>query len=192
MLIRTLLSSTLIVCSISCWSQNYFLPTPKDWQTETFSFPIEFAPKIPFTGSEELRFTPGWGNTLSDEHWSYCFLWWIKADSKIDAVNLKAYLEQYYSGLVNRNIIKRNIDSSKVVPTVAQVKVSNDNKSYTATVSMLNYMNQQPVTLNITIQIKDCADAGMKAIFISVSPQSGTHFVWKKFNEIWKGFTCKK
>ena len=42
--------------------QSFVLPAPDGWGKETISFPIDFAPDIPYVGTEELRFTPGWGN----------------------------------------------------------------------------------------------------------------------------------
>ncbi len=174
-----------------CWSQKHVLPEPKGWGIETFPFPIEFAPNIPFSGEEELRFSPGWGETESDQLWSYSFLWWVKSDSKLDAASLKKYLEEYYGGLVGRNIEKRSIPASKVVPTVATITAGKDkSKPFTATVSMLDYMGLKPIKLNIEVNVKDCSANGKKGIFFMVSPQPRTHEVWKTFDSIWNGFTC--
>src|SRR5262249_29244884 len=152
-------------------AQEHTLPVPKDWSTETFPIPIEFAPNIPYVGEEELRFSPGWGDTTSVQRWSYCFLWWIKADSKLDAASFKKYMEEYYGGLVGRNIERRKIPAHKIVPTKATI-TTNKNASlpYAATVDMLDYMRQKPMKLSIDVHIQECTSNGKKGIFFAVSP----------------------
>jgi hypothetical protein len=180
----------LVICGFVS-GQNHTLPEPKGWETETFPIPIDFAPGIPYKGSEELRFAPGWGDTKSEQRWSYCFLWWIEADSKLDASSLKKYLEEYYGGLVGRNITSRKIPASKVVPTNATVtETKNADKPFTATVDMLDYMSQNPVTLNIDVNQKICTANGKKGFFFSISPQPRTHAIWQEFQAVWNGFKC--
>jgi hypothetical protein len=163
------------------------LHAPPGWQHEIFSFPIEFAPHIPYQGFEEVHFTPGWGDTASEDLWSYCFVWWINGDSKVNQITLKENLEEYYNGLVSRNIIRRQIDSSKVVPTNADVDLLKP-EVYAATVDMLDYMSQRPVRLNINISVKQCKNK--KAVFFAVSPQQASHHIWSEFASIWKDFRC--
>jgi hypothetical protein len=181
----------LLIASIITFGQKHVLPEPANWGTETFPFPVEFAKGIPFTGYEELRFTPGWGDTTSVEHWSYCFLWWIDDSAQLDRSKLTSYLEEYYNGLVSRNIESRKIPASKVIPTRAIVKEnSNPSNPFTASVNMLNYMAQKPITLNINVNAVHCTASKKKGVFISVSPQPMNHPIWGKFAEIWKGFKC--
>ena len=35
------------------------LPAPDEWRKETFKFPLQFAPGIPYEGLENVRFSPG-------------------------------------------------------------------------------------------------------------------------------------
>ena len=65
----------------------YKLPFPDGWNVERFSIPIDFAPGIAYKGVEDIRFAPGWGDKKSEEYWSYCFLWWLNPDAKIDATS---------------------------------------------------------------------------------------------------------
>jgi hypothetical protein len=191
MIQKNLLVLICMMTTIIAQGQKHVLPEPKDWGTETFPIPIEFAPNIPYTGEEEVRFSPGWGDTTSVQRWSYSFLWWIKADSKLDAVSLKKYLEEYYGGLVSRNIERRKIPARKLVPTVATITENkNASRPFTATVSMLDYMRQKPMKLNIDVSIQECAANGKRGIFFAVSPQPRTHAIWKDFENIWSGFRC--
>ncbi len=186
---KILVLISFVTLSFSVFGQDHVLPERKDWGVEVFPIPIEFAPHIPFKGQEELRFSPGWGDTTSVQHWSYCFIWWVDKDSKLDAKSLKAYLEEYYGGLVSRNITSRKIPKSKIVPTVAQVQAGSGS-SFSATVSMLNYMRQKPMRLNIEVSVKVCDTNGKKAFFFAVSPQQKSHAIWADMRDFWKGFKC--
>jgi hypothetical protein len=186
----------LVLSFTSASSQSFYLPVPADWRVETIPFPIEFAPDLPYQGVENLRFAPGWGNTDSEELWSYCFLWWIGADSKISRQSLEKDLESYYGGLVSRNIIRRKIDSKLVVPTVAIFKETSAGKggerSYAGTISMLDYMSLKPVTLRINVHLIQCVKEGKLGVFFEVSPQPQTHRVWQQFKSVRDGFLCAK
>ena len=139
----------LILLAYNSFGQSFVLPAPDGWGKETISFPIEFAPDIPYVGTEELRFTPGWGNAKTEEYWSYCFLWMINDDAQVDGATLGKHLKSYYDGLVGRNIVSRKIEQSKVVPIISNVEATsgrNANYTYEGTVSMLDYMEQKPIT----------------------------------------------
>jgi len=176
------------------YAPAYNLAFPKEWDVERFQFPIDFARQIPYKGIEDVRFAPGWGNKSSEEYWSYCFLWWIDANSVIDAVSLQEDLKLYYTGLVGRNIEPRKIPKEKWVPVKANIKkiktLPGDAETYSGTVNMLDYMEQQPMTLNALIHLQNCNTKNHKAVFIEISPQPATHIIWKKMNELYSGFQC--
>ncbi len=196
MLKKFILLFLLTLPILAVQSQSFYLPVPDKWSTETFSFPIEFAPQISYSGEEYLRFSPFWGDTKSDELWSYCFLWWITADSRISQKSLENDLQSYYSGLVGRNIIRRKIDSALVVPTLTQFKEvkteKGDGKTFEGTVKMLDYMGLRPVILQVTVHVIPCAIEGKIAVFFAVSPQPRSHPVWQQFKIVHEGFRCNK
>ena len=176
------------------WVAPYHLSIPDGWTTEHFSLPPEFAPQITFKGVEDIRFAPGWGDSKSDEHWTYSFLWWLEGSPKIDAAILQASLKPYYEGLVSRNIT--SVPANKIVPTDATVKklttAPGDGATFNATVNMLDYHTQQPMTLNCLIHVKECKDQEHTAIYFELSPKPLGHPVWKKMNLIGDSFGCKK
>lgn len=185
----------ITVCVARAQDQSFYLPVPDGWRVESIPFPIEFAPRIPYAGAEHLRFSPGWGDTKSEELWSYCFLWWIQPDSKVSNASLERDLKAYYSGLVGRNIISRKIDSALVVPTITEfneVENTKDKKAYAGTVKMLDYMSLRPVTLQVEVQLIPCLKEGKLAVFLAVSPQPKTHAIWQKFRVVQEGFRCAK
>jgi hypothetical protein len=113
---------------------DYNFSIPKEWQVERMTFPIDFAPDISYSGVEDLRFTPGWEFTTSEEHWSYIFLWWVDGNPNINDTILQKNLKIYYIGLVTRNITKRYIPANKIIPTVTTIRkietTQNDTDTY--------------------------------------------------------------
>lgn len=176
------------------WIPPYNLLTPKGWEVERFSIPIDFAPEILYKGVEDVRFSPGWGDEKSEHYWSYTYLWWLEGDQKIDAPVLQKNLKAYYEGLVKRNIISRNIPAGKVVPTSVIIKnIDNEGESlatYNGAINMLDYMTQEPITLNCLVHVKNCKSQNRTAVIIKISPKPYPHPIWKEMNRIKKSFEC--
>ena len=66
--IPSILLLLLLAMAAKAQKSAYTFPVPHGWGSETIPMPIKFAPKIPFTGMEELRFVPDWGKAGSDEY----------------------------------------------------------------------------------------------------------------------------
>jgi len=190
------LKQKLDIFDADTWQPPYNLAIPNGWNVERFSLPPDFAPQITFKGVEDLRFTPGWEDTLSEEHWSYAYLWWLAGNPKIDEVTLQENLKAYYSGLIARNISRRKIPANKIVPTNTVIKkvktAANDIETYSGTISMLDYIAQRPITLNCLVHVKSCKTQNRRGVFIEISPKPFGHSIWKEFGNIEESFDCKK
>jgi hypothetical protein len=75
-------------------------PVPPGWRSETIPFPLDFAPTIAHTGSEELRFPKGFFDPASPEYWSYAFTWRTTDEAVLDATALASELTIYFQGLI--------------------------------------------------------------------------------------------
>jgi len=178
------------------WDAPYTLGFPKGWDVERFLIPIEFAPQILYKGVEDIRFTPGWGNSKTDEYWSYAFLWFLDGKPGITEKTIEHDLKAYYTGLVGRNIVPRKIPNDKLIPVKAafkQVKTyTGDLKTFNGTIHMLDYMAQIPIVLNCIVHIKSCPGKNNTFIFNEISPKPYTANVWQSLNQLWAGFSCDK
>jgi hypothetical protein len=178
------------------WEAPYYLPLPKDWGIERFLVPISFAPQILYTGVEDIRFTPGWANVKSDEYWTYAFLWYldgsVKTNKKIIAGNLKAY----YTGLFTVNSDSTKVAALKLKPVITAFKkvptAKGDIKTFSGTIEMIDYMQQEPITLNCIAHLKSCPDEDKSVLFYELSPKPFTHNNWLLLNQLWVDFKCKK
>src|SRR4029077_8811621 len=74
-------------------------PIPTGWKHETFPLPPSFAADLPYQGSEDLRFMPGWSSPDAADFWSYEFVWWLNQPPTFDAASFGASLATYFRGL---------------------------------------------------------------------------------------------
>jgi len=177
------------------WEAPYVLDSLKGWDVERFLIPISFAPSIPYKGVEDIRFTPGWAKKTTNEYWSYAFLWYLDGKVALDAKTIENNLKAYYTGL-----IKVNSDSSKIAdklfPVTSSIKSrtaeKEDLKTFEGSVTMLDYMSRQPITLNIVIHIRACTGKDKTFAFHEISPMPYSDDVWKRLHQLWVNFKCNK
>ena len=177
------------------WEAPYVLDTLKGWGIERFLIPISFAPSIPYKGVEDIRFTPGWAKKTTNDYWSYAFLWYLDGRPAFDAKTIENNLKAYYTGL-----IKVNTDSGKIAdklfPVTSSIKSiateKEDLKTFEGSVTMLDYMSKQPMTLNLVIHIRSCAGKDKTFVFHEISPMPYSDDVWKRLHQLWVNFKCDK
>jgi len=177
------------------WEAPYVLDTIKGWDVERFLIPISFAPAIPYKGVEDIRFTPGWAKKTTNEYWSYAFLWYLDGKVALDAKTIENNLKAYYSGL-----IKVNSDSAKIAdklfPVTSSIRArtteKEDLKTFEGSVTMLDYMSKQAITLNVVIHVRICAGKDKTFVFHELSPMPYSDDVWKRLHQLWINFKCNK
>lgn len=178
------------------WESPYYLPTPEGWTTEQFPIPIGFAPQIPYTGVEDIRFSPGWGNAASEEYWTYAFLWYLDGSPETNAEIIAGNLKAYYTGLIQVNTDTTKISTGIFQPvTTSFTKIltdKDDSETFTGTIGMVDYMQQKPITLNCRVHLKYWPEAGKTIIFYEISPQMFTHKNWKMLDQLWTDFRLEK
>lgn len=178
------------------WDAPYTLGFTKGWDVERFLLPASFAPQIKYKGVEDIRFAPGWGKSSSGEYWSYAFLWYLNGHINTNANIVEKNLTAYYTGLVASNIEPRKIATEKLVAVKTAIKkvktVTGDLKTFSGTVYMLDYMEQQPITLNCIVHLKSCAGQNKTFIFNEISPQPYSDKIWQSLHQLWNEFSCSK
>ena len=185
--------------SLTSYSQEiktdslYTLSAPANWGVERFPIPIVFAPQIPYKGLEDIRFTPGWAKAASDEYWSYAFLWYLEGSIKMDSKTIESNMQLYYNGLIASN--GPNIPKEKLIPVLTSFKEvqkqKDDLNTFSGTISMLNYMTQQPMILNCKVHVTSCKGQTNTFVFYELSPKPLSHSIWKSLDAIWADFNCK-
>jgi hypothetical protein len=142
----------------------------------------------------KTRFTPGWGEAISEQYWSYSFLWFLDGKHEPDAATFEQHLQAYYTGLIGRNIERRQIPKEKLFPVFVKIQstkpAQGDAGSYEGTIHMLDYMEQKPIVLNCLIHVRSCPGRDNTFVFYEISPQPRTHPVWDELDHIWSAFNC--
>jgi len=177
------------------WEAPYVLDTIKGWDVERFLIPISFAPSIPYKGIEDIRFTPDWTKKTTNEYWSYAFLWYLDGTVTLDARTIENNLKAYYTGLIKVNSGSSKI-ADKLFPVTSSIKSrtaeKEDLKTFEGSVTMLDYMSKQPVTLNVVIHVRSCAGKDKTFVFHEISPMPYSDDVWKRLHQLWVNFKCEK
>jgi hypothetical protein len=163
-------------------SKDYTIVVPPGWREEHMTIPLDFAPEIPYVGTEDAYFPQGWGNSGSHEYWTYAFVWRLDGAPTLDAGTLKQNLTDYYRGLVGRNIQRRGILASALVPisaTLTQISADPwDSATYTGTIHTLDYMTPAPMTLYCRVSVKASGNTGHTLAFFQISPYPYRDSVW--------------
>jgi hypothetical protein len=176
------------------WQAPYHLPTSEGWDIERFPIPASFAPSIAYKGVEDIRFTPGWAKSGSDEYWSYAFLWFLDGAQNFTSKIVETHLFAYYTGLFNANTDRTKIDTTKLVRVKATVQskkaAPGDIKTFEGMVLMNDYMTRKPITLHLRVHIKSCEGQNKTFAFFELSPRPYTDKVWSSLDQLWVGFRC--
>lgn len=143
------------------------------WQAETFALPPAFAPELP-TGTESLRFSPGWRNPSAEGFWSYAFVMWINEPAP-DAARIDDLLEKYYNGLMTSFAAGRDISST---PARVDVVRTAPNR-YEARMHLIDaFATFEPIDLRIVVDA--VAETDLRTILsIQVSPKPKGHAIWR-------------
>jgi hypothetical protein len=169
---------------------TYELPKPAGWGSETFPLPPAFAPEISYNGIEDIRFSPGWAKSGSDQYWSYAFLWLVEGKHSLTVEKLSNYLAAYYKGIYTVNL--KDKPAPKPGFTTARfqkIKTAGpDQETYEGSVTTLNYLNHEALLLHVRVHLRNLPGTKATAIFFEVSPQPHTHAIWKDLGEVINGF----
>jgi hypothetical protein len=161
------------------------LSAPENWKSEIIPFPIGFAPDIDFVGIEDLRFTPGWADSTSQEFWTYMFVWYIEKDSPMTESKLTAYFNGYYDGLMGVDS-KNQADatnSNQLDKTNCQFVKTNE--GFTGKMSVYDrFFTKDYMTLNIKVKESFCPKTNKQIIRCDISPKAFDHQVWGIFDDV--------
>jgi hypothetical protein len=147
-----------------------------DWGKEIFHFPISFAPKIPYTGVEEVVFPKNWIKKDSADFWSYVFVWAIENETEVNAMDLNLNLTRYFNGLND------DVPEDQMVQTSVDLKRNsnpNDSAEFIGTVNLFDHFaTNAEIQLNARIYSNYCETNGKLILLFRFSPQAFEHPVW--------------
>jgi hypothetical protein len=168
------------------------VPAPEDWRKETFQFPLVFAPKIPYQGSENVRFSPGWDRFGEETGFSYVFVWDLKAQA-VATEDLEDHLETYFNGLMNGVAAGRKVEA-KPIPAAAALHPMTAVRGWTrgwgAEVRTWNAFSKgEPLLLHGEVAYRECAPGRMQ-VFFAFSQARRDRPIWEQMRAIRQATEC--
>ncbi len=151
---------------------------PERWAAETFDLPPAFAPILP-SGSESLRFSPGWRDPKAEGFWSYAFVMSINEPAP-SAARVGELLKTYYDGLTSMFAEGAGKDISG---TPARVDVTDiaDGK-FEAKMRLIDaFATFEPI--DVRVLVESVAKTGATSLVcIRLSPQPASHAIWRSLD----------
>jgi hypothetical protein len=165
---------------------------PAGWRSQSFQFPLQFAPSIPYEGTEHVRFSPTWTHFADDDGFTYVVLWELKR-KPLEAAELERALDVYFDGLMELATKTRNIEDPGTVSQVALHPMSTPTGWSAATGGKLWTWNAfskgEALTLNLEVTQRECT-AGATQVFFAFSKAARDHKAWEELRRIRAQTAC--
>ena len=184
----------LTVGSILAYGQGNesILSAPDNWQSEIIPFPLGFAPAIDFVGFEDLRFSPGWSDSTSQEFWAYSFAWYIEMDSAMTESKLTESFNIYYDGLMGAVFNNQADTTNSIQLDKTLCLFVKTNAGFTGKMRVFDsFFTKDYMTLNIKVKEFFCPKTNKQIILCDISPKTFDHPVWKIFNDVKLEVNCE-
>jgi hypothetical protein len=166
-------------------------PVPTGWKHETFALPPEFAPSLPYHGTEDLRFMPGFSSPTAPDFWSYDFVWLLDQRPAFDAASLAAALTTYFQGLATEvGGSKYQLDPARYHAVLMPVPGSERPRLTGKVFTYDPFVTGLPITLNVEAELRSCPGTKPFAIVVALSPQETTSSVWKALRDTAGALEC--
>ena len=169
------------------------IPTPDKWRKESFDFPLQFAPTIPYSGTEHVRFSPTWSRFATEEGFTYVFMWDLKR-KPVAPEDVEEYLETYFTGLMKNVGLQRKIPDKEVKTVVAAHPLASLEgwaQGYGVEVRTWNAFSKgEKVLLHGEVGQRDCGER--MQIFFAFSQAKRDRPIWEGLRAVRKATSCDK
>jgi hypothetical protein len=176
---------TIFLCAL--------LAAPPGWRQETFSFPLAFAPSIPFEGTEHVRFAPDWADFASERGFSYVVLWDVKRRPGLEAAELERALSVYFDGLMEQVTRGRKIADPGTATQAAlhpMTAPAGWAEAYGGRMWTWNgFSKGEALALNLEIAHRPCG-TDRTQVFLALSKAARTHAAWDELRALRQSATC--
>ena len=169
------------------------IPTPDGWRKESFSFPLQFAPSIPYEGTEHVRFAPSWTKFGEEGGFSYVFMWDLKA-KPVTPEDIEEFLETYFNGLMKNVGLQRKIGDKATRAAVAvhpMAMLAGWGQGYGVEVHTWNAFSRgEPLLLYGEVGHRYCGER--MQIFFAFSKSRRDRPIWEGLRAARKATSCDK
>jgi HEAT repeat protein len=164
------------------------LLAPVDWRFEAMPLPPRFAPKVKWTGFEEIRFAPGVFDNSSPNYFSYVIALSVNGTSAIDAAGIKDFLETYFRGLLPRVGQRKGltVNASQIAAEIAPAQTKpKTNARCQGTVAIIDtFTDGRKTTLNVEADVLPQEALKKTHVLLLLSPRARDSKIWKTLRGI--------
>ena len=164
------------------------LLAPVDWRFEAMPLPPRFAPKVKWTGFEEIRFAPGVFDNSSPNYFSYVIALSVNGTSAIDAAGIKDFLETYFRGLLPRVGQRKGltVNASQIAAEIAPAQTKpKTNARCQGTVAIIDtFTDGRKTTLNVEADVLPQEALKKTHVLLLLSPRTRDSKIWKTLRGI--------
>lgn len=169
------------------------IPTPDGWRKESFGFPLQFAPSIPYEGTEHVRFAPSWTKFGEEGGFSYVFMWDLKS-KPVTPEDIEEFLETYFDGLM-KNVGRQRKLADKETRAAAAVHpmavLAGWGQGYGVEVRTWNAFSKgEPLLLYGEVGHRYCGER--MQIFFAFSQSRRDRPIWEGLRAARKATSCDK
>jgi len=168
------------------------IPAPDDWRKESFAFPLQFAPGIPYQGTEYLRFHPGWDQFADETGFSYVVLWDVKA-VPVEPPDIEDHLETYFNGLMSNVARGRKLAEPprSVVQAHPMAPLPDWQQGFGVQIRTYNSFSKgEPLLLYGEVTQRRCSNERMQ-IFFALSKSRRDKPIWNSLRKARGATTCQ-
>lgn len=181
-----------MAASLAALAAQAQVPAPDSWRKESFQFPLQFAPSIPYEGSEHVRFAPDWTEFSSDRGFTYVFLWDIKRRNP-EPQELERSLNVYFDGLMEAVTKARKIADPGTVSSASLhpiAPVAGWAAGYGGRLWTWNgFSGGEPLVLHLEVTHRPC-DPDRTQVFFALSRAARSHAAWDELRAIRGATRC--
>ena len=167
------------------------IEAPAGWRKESFTFPLPYAPSLPYEGTEEVRFAPQWAHFDAPDGFTYAVLWDIKP-TLTDGLALERALSVYFDGLMNNVAIGRKLDAMVPQTQVALHPLASPqgwSGAYAGAIHTWNgFAKAEPLVLNAEIAYRACGDRLQLFMALSKAPRAAS--AWESLRALRAATRC--
>jgi hypothetical protein len=164
------------------------LLAPVDWRFEAMPLPPRFAPKVKWTGFEEIRFAPGVFDNSSPNYFSYVIALSVNGTSTIDAAGIKDFLETYFRGLLPLVGQRKGltVNASQIAAEIAPAQTKpKTNARCQGTVTIIDtFTDGRKTTLNVEADVLPQEALKKTHVLLLLSPRARDSKIWKTLRGI--------
>jgi len=168
------------------------IPAPDDWRKESFAFPLQFAPGIPYDGTEYLRFSPAWDQFADEGGFSYVVLWDVKA-VPVEPPDIEDHLETYFNGLMSNVARGRKLAEPprSVVQAHPMAPLADWQQGFGVQIRTYNSFSRgEPLLLYGEVTQRKCSNERMQ-IFFALSKSRRDKPIWNSLRKARGATTCQ-